>query len=262
VPGQSEFARISSATNFLGQQGEVRKVVTAAIDVTAYKQSEAARAASAELYNPESQALEIVAQRGFQQHFLDHFRRTELIARQSETAVRRYQQELQGLAAKILEPQEHESEYLARELHDVLSQKLAVLGREIAALGQKLPVLSQELKSRLQQFTEQTGFLSRDTHQISLQFHPAILDDLGLKAGLPCLYRCYQESLLNIGKHARAEEYRPWVRSPIRPRQRRSGVGKHGGADPAGERLALAIRSQPAKDGRVEVRASLHHSEP
>jgi two-component system, NarL family, sensor kinase len=100
--------------------------------------------------------------------------------------VRRYQQELQGLTAKILEPQEHESKHLARKLHDVFSQKLAVLGMEIAALGQKPPVSSQELKSRLQQFTEQIGFLSRDTHQISRQLHPAILDDLGLNAGLLC----------------------------------------------------------------------------
>lgn len=52
MPSQSEFARKSSATNFLGQQGEVGKVVTAAIDVTAYKQSEAALAASAELFRP------------------------------------------------------------------------------------------------------------------------------------------------------------------------------------------------------------------
>ena len=52
MPSQSEFARISSDTNFLGQPGEVRKVVTAAIDVTAYKQSEAALAASAELFRP------------------------------------------------------------------------------------------------------------------------------------------------------------------------------------------------------------------
>jgi signal transduction histidine kinase len=78
---------------------------------------------------------------------------TELIVRkQSETAVLRYQQELQGLTAKIIEAQEHESKHLARELHDVFSQKLAVLGMEIAALGQNLPVFSRELKSRLQQF--------------------------------------------------------------------------------------------------------------
>jgi PAS domain S-box-containing protein len=278
-----------------------------------------------QLYNPDSLALEIVVQRGFQQDFLDHFKSvhddgaacgramqrreriiiqdvqtdpdfephrriaasagfravqstplltrtgellgmisthfrqphvpsehelrltdlyavhaTELIVRkQSEAAVLRYQQELQGLTSKLIEAQEHENKHLARELHDVFSQKLAVLGMEIAALGQDPPESSGKLKRRLQQLTEKIGFLSRDIHQISRQLHPAILDDLGLEAalrneclvfsqhhGIPaefvsrdvprslsgdlslCLYRVAQESLRNIGNHALAQEVR------------------------------------------------------
>ena len=278
-----------------------------------------------QLYNPESLALEIVAQRGFQQDFLDHFRSVHddrsacgramqrreriiiedvqtdrgfdqhrriaasagfravqstplltrtgellgmisthfsqphrpsehelrltdlyamhaaglIIRKQSEAAVLRYQQELHALTAKLIEAQEHESKHLARELHDVFSQKLAVLGMEIAALGRNPPETSQALNSGLQQLTQQIGILSRDIHQISRQLHPAILDDLGIEAalrneclvfsqqhGIPaefvsrdvpqplsgdlslCLYRIAQESLRNIGKHAQAEEVR------------------------------------------------------
>ena len=192
-----------------------------------------------QLYNPESQALEIVVQRGFQQDFLDHFRSVHddgaacgramqrreriiiedvqtdpdfephrriaasagfravqstplltrtgellgmisthfrqphrpsehelrltdlyamhaaglIIRKQSEAAVLRYQQELHALTAKLIEAQEHESKHLARELHDVFSQKLAVLGMEIAALGRKPPETSQALNSGLQQLT-------------------------------------------------------------------------------------------------------------
>jgi nitrate/nitrite-specific signal transduction histidine kinase len=95
---------------------------------------------------------------------------TELMVRkQNEAAVLQYQQGLQGLTGKLIEAREQESKLLARELHDVFSQKLAVLGMEIAALGQKPPESAQALKSRLQQLTEQIGVLSREIHHISRQ---------------------------------------------------------------------------------------------
>lgn len=165
---------------------------------------------------------------------------SEMIERvQSEAAVLRYQHELQALTAKLIEAQEQESKHLSRELHDVFSQKLAVLGMEMAALGQKPPESSQILSSRLKQLAEKIGALSKDIHQIARQLHPAILDDLGLEAalrneclifsaqhGIPaeftsgnvpsplsgdvslCLYRVAQESLRNIGKYAQADEVR------------------------------------------------------
>ena len=156
----------------------------------------------------------------------------EMIERtQSETAVLRYQQELQALTAKLIEAQEMGSKYLARELHDDFSQKLAVLGIEMAALAHQAS--AQELGDRLLEFTVQIGTLAKDIHRISRQLHPAILDDLGLAAALKnecvafseqhdiptefdagdmprvvpddialCLYRVAQECLRNAGKHA------------------------------------------------------------
>ena len=110
---------------------------------------------------------------------------SEMIERvQSEAAVLRYQHELQALTAKLIEARELESKHLSRELHDVFSQKLAVLGMEMAALGQKPPESSQILSSRLKQLAEKIGALSKDIHQIARQLHPAILDDLGLEAAL------------------------------------------------------------------------------
>ena len=65
---------------------------------------------------------------------------SEMIERvQSEKAVLRYQGELQALTAKLIEAQEQERKHLSRELHDVFTQKLAVLGMEISALGQHRP---------------------------------------------------------------------------------------------------------------------------
>jgi PAS domain S-box-containing protein len=164
----------------------------------------------------------------------------EMIERsQGETAVLLYQQELQALTAKLIEAQEMESKYLARELHDDFSQKLAVLGMEMADLAHRTAGSSEELGSRLLEFTEQIGNLAKDIHRISRQLHPAILDDLGLAAalknecaafseqyGIPtefdpddipqavpddislCLYRVAQECLRNVGKHAHVTEAR------------------------------------------------------
>jgi PAS domain S-box-containing protein len=153
--------------------------------------------------------------------------------KQSEAAALRYQQELQALTAKLISAQETSSKHLARELHDVFSQKLAVLGLEITALEQRPPESAEARGNRLRQIAEQIGALAKDIHQVSRQLHPAILDDLGLAAalkseclafseqqGVPaeftaqnveepldedialCLYRVAQESLRNIGKHA------------------------------------------------------------
>jgi PAS domain S-box-containing protein len=162
----------------------------------------------------------------------------EMIERsQTETAVFRYQQELQQLTARLIEAQEMESKYLARELHDDFSQKLAVLGMEIAALAQRAS--AQDLSQRLLESTAQIGDLAKDIHRISRRLHPAILDDLGLGAalrneciafseqyGIPvqfdlgdiprvipdeislCCYRVAQECLRNVRKHANAREVR------------------------------------------------------
>lgn len=157
----------------------------------------------------------------------------------SEAALLLYQQELQALTAKLISAQEASSKHLARELHDVFGQKLAVLGMEITALEHR-PATSPEARSgRLRQIAGQIGDLAKDIHQMSRQLHPAILDDLGLAAALRneclafseqhripieftprnvqgrlpedvslCLYRVAQESLRNIGKHSAATEVR------------------------------------------------------
>jgi len=158
--------------------------------------------------------------------------------KRTECALLRSQHELQVLTTRLMEAQEAESKYLARELHDAFSQKLAVLGIEMAALAQRnnLPC---ELGAKLLEFTEQIGTLARDIHRISRQLHPAILDDLGLAAalrsectaftdqhgipidfnpgGIPrvlpdnvalCLYRVVQECLRNVAKHAHATTVR------------------------------------------------------
>lgn len=129
---------------------------------------------------------------------------------------------------------EEQNKSLARELHDVISQRLAALEMEIDVIEQNPPASTEELRSRLRRLSARVAGLAKTMHEISRQLHPAILDDLGLAEALRgecllfsdlyqnpvsfqadnipeslpdpvslCLYRIAQESLRNIGKHAR-----------------------------------------------------------
>ena len=60
-----------------------------------------------------------------------------------------YRKELQALTARLLAVQEAGNRELARELHDVFSQKLAALGMEVSTLLQTSAESRQSLPERL-----------------------------------------------------------------------------------------------------------------
>ena len=159
--------------------------------------------------------------------------------RQSEAALRNSQKDLQKLAGRLISAQEEELRRLSRELHDDLTQRLAVLAIEAGKLElglRKIPEPCQETLQTISQIKDQLIKVSEDVHNISRQLHPTILDDLGLvraiesecaalmrrenieiifsKEDVPveigndialCLYRVLQESLKNIITHSGAK---------------------------------------------------------
>ncbi|MGH7479652.1 MAG: PAS domain-containing sensor histidine kinase, partial [Candidatus Methylomirabilales bacterium] len=164
-------------------------------------------------------------------------KRAEEALQKSEAALRRSQEGLRDLAGKLLTAQEEERRRLARELHDDLTQRLAVLAIEAGRLEQQLHGTAAPVLERLRQMKEQIVKLSADVHGISRQLHPSILDDLGLVSAMEsecahltqregiavkyeshnvpttlprdvalCLYRIAQEALRNIAKHAQTTE--------------------------------------------------------
>jgi PAS domain S-box-containing protein len=164
-------------------------------------------------------------------------KRAEEALRDRETALRESQKDLQDLAGKLLTAQEEERRRLARELHDDLTQRLAVLAIEAGRLEQQLHGAPHPVLERLRHMKEQIVKLSADVHGISRQLHPSILDDLGLVSAMEsecanltqregiavkyeshnvpttlprdvalCLYRIAQEALRNIAKHAKTTE--------------------------------------------------------
>ena len=146
------------------------------------------------------------------------------------------QREAQTLSGRLIAAQEEERARLTQELHDGLSQSMALLAVELEMLGQEPPDAPEEIKGRLDGFASQVKALSADVHRLSHGLHPAKLDQLGLAAatrahcrdverahtvaiscacvdvplGLPadvalCLYRVTQEALQNVVKHSGAK---------------------------------------------------------
>jgi signal transduction histidine kinase len=155
--------------------------------------------------------------------------------RRSETALRESHRELRDLTGKLLQAQETERRRIARELHDDLSQSLALLSVQMDLLGQQPPGDGSQLGGRMQEMSDQVKQLSSTVHDLSHRLHPAKLEQVGLvpavralckeptgshplqiefshdqvPEAIPretalCLYRIVQEALRNVVKHSGA----------------------------------------------------------
>ena len=137
------------------------------------------------------------------------------------------------LSGRLIHAQEEEQTRLARELHDDLSQSLALLSVELELFGQGTLPDREQISARMQEFSAQVKRLSSEVHRLSHELHPAKLEQLGLVAAMRgfckelamahelaiefadrsvprtvpedtalCLYRITQEALHNVIKHS------------------------------------------------------------
>jgi PAS domain S-box-containing protein len=137
------------------------------------------------------------------------------------------------LSGRLIHAREEEQTRLARELHDDLSQSLALLSVELEMFGQSPPAEHGQISGRIEQFSAQVKRLSSEVHRLSHELHPAKLEQLGLVAAIRgfckeiamahelaidfgdssvpravpedtalCLYRIAQEALHNVVKHS------------------------------------------------------------
>ncbi|MCY4189530.1 MAG: PAS domain S-box protein, partial [Bryobacterales bacterium] len=154
----------------------------------------------------------------------------------AEERLRASRQDLRVLAGRLLKAQEEERSRLARELHDDIAQRLAMLAIDAGKLAQGTRP-GEQGRQALGALKELIVTLSDDVQNLSRRLHPAMLDDLGLPAalraecrslskrlGIPvsfaaedppagfpresslALYRIAQESFRNIAAHAGASE--------------------------------------------------------
>ena len=162
---------------------------------------------------------------------------TEESLRASEHDLATSRQELRDLAARLLTAQEEERRRISRDLHDDINQRLAMLIVQAESLESNLPHSASDCSKELRSIQDRLTELSDDVRHLAYQFHPSILDDLGLTVALQrlvdecaaranlqgtfdvspspptvpqtvatCLYRIAQESLATVMKHARANK--------------------------------------------------------
>jgi PAS domain S-box-containing protein len=87
---------------------------------------------------------------------------------------------LSGLSRRLIEAQERERTRIARELHDDIAQRLAMLTIELQRLQHDLPDSANEVSSRLGEIRSQTLEISTDVQTLSHELHSSKLEYLGL----------------------------------------------------------------------------------
>jgi signal transduction histidine kinase len=120
---------------------------------------------------------------------LSRRRRAEHALRTTEAALRSSCAEAQHLAGRLMTTQESERYRLARDLHDNLGRKLALLCIEIERLGTRTSLSPTEIAASVAQLLERATDIAGDVHCLSHDLHPPKLDILGLAPALEGLCR-------------------------------------------------------------------------
>jgi len=147
----------------------------------------------------------------------------------------RSKEELRELASAASSAREHEQSRIARELHDELAQAMSALKMDLSLIRSSSSGEDVSLAKRLDRMEAQIDATIAAMRRIAADLRPLTLDDLGLapaieslvqdfqrRSGVRCelviadpdlelpgahataVFRIVQESLTNVGKHAKA----------------------------------------------------------
>jgi PAS domain S-box-containing protein len=150
------------------------------------------------------------------------------------TARKQAEDALRQLSGRLITAQEQERAWIAKELHDGISQHLALFSIELNKLKDNPPG-QPEIGTRLEKLHRRAFEMLDDVRRLSHGLHPSLLEHLGLVSALNsfcretekvtgisirftarnvprdlsqdvslCLYRVAQESLQNVVKHSGA----------------------------------------------------------
>ena len=112
-------------------------------------------------------------------------RRLRIIGLVADVTERKLAEEaLSSVSRRLIEAQEQERGRIARELHDDLSQRMALLQIGLEQFEQATGGLSSQARQQLHKITEVTSEVSSGIHNLSHRLHPSKLDTLGLVASL------------------------------------------------------------------------------
>lgn len=149
------------------------------------------------------------------------------------TDVRRSDEAVRDLSARILNAQDEERRRMARELHDTAAQTLSVLAINLEILSECMPVLDARAQRALKDSIARVEQCLSEVRSLAYLLHPPVLDKVGLHEALKwfiagysarsdikvdlaipddfgrlqqevevTIYRIIQESLVNIQQHS------------------------------------------------------------
>ena len=196
------------------------------------------------------------------------------------------------LSRQLMDAQEKERARLARELHDDLSQSLALLSSQMSGLCDESDDVGY-IKEQIQHLVSKIVEVSRDVRRISHELHPAKLSQLGLESALRglcreiaaaynlkldfkaenlplklpddvslSLYRIAQESLQNVVNHSDATNARVSIKlenGEVRLSVSDNGNGFDPDAEKAKESLGLISIDERARavKGTVKITSAI-----
>ena len=95
------------------------------------------------------------------------------------TERKRAEEALAGVSARLITAQEHERTRIARELHDDIVQRLALLANELQQFREDSPNLP-EVRKRVGELEKQTCEIASDIQSLSHELHSSKLEYLGM----------------------------------------------------------------------------------
>jgi len=196
---------------------------------------------------------------------------------------------LSTVSRRLIEAQDAERTRIARELHDDINQRLALLRVNLTSLKEELPGAGAQTSQQIEDACAEMADLGNDIQALSHRLHSSRLEYLGLDAasaglcreiserqkieirvdcqGFPkdlssdisfCLFRVLQEALQNAVKHSGATKVEVAFTSSlheIRLMVRDSGAGFDPAITPIGHGLGLISMRERLKlvDGQLSI---------
>ena len=200
---------------------------------------------------------------------------------------------LSNVSSKLIQAHEDERTWIARELHDDINQRIALLSVNMERLGQEFPTSLLGLRNRLQEETKHLSEIGSEIQALTHRLHSSKLEYLGLVAAaasfckdlsnqqkveidfhsddipkkLPqeialCLFRVLQEALQNATKYSGSKRFQVLLTSTsnqIHLTVRDSGIGFDVQEALRGHGLGLTSMKERLKivDGNLSIDSRL-----